>query len=229
MAPQIRDLSLTLGTSLGGKPMILRGSHAARHKHIMGVSGAGKSKLLESIALQLLNQHVGFALIDPAGDLCDHLLETLLEIGFFKDERAYSRLLYLDFTDRERVVPFNVLAQPYEAHKIASGVLESWKRAWSSLAGGSAPALENLLLAGSLVLAENGKPLTHLHLLLSDGTYRARLLARVSDPQVVAFFDQFEEAGKRSGILSESTLRRIFLLTFSPVLRASLGSLLNVN
>src|SRR5262249_28156031 len=151
-------------------------------------SGAGKSKLLESLALQLLNQRVGVALIDPAGDVCDHLLATLLDLGFFRDERAYERLLYVDFTDERLAAPFNVLAHPVESHKVASAILESWKRAWSGLAGGSAPALENLVLAGSLVLAQNGEPLTQLQRLVSDGAYRARLLVRVTDPQVVAFF-----------------------------------------
>jgi hypothetical protein len=222
------DLSLTLGTDGRGQLVTLRGVEAASHKHLMGVTGAGKSKTLESIFLQVLNQGGGVAVIDPAGDVCDHLLATLLDLGFFQDKRAYQRLLYVDFAHPRRAAPFNVLAQPGEVHQMASATLESWKRAWSGLSGGSAPALEQFVLAGTLVLAQNGEPLTQLQQLVADGTYRARLLSRVTDAQVVAYFEQLAEIGKRAGILSESALRRLFLLTFSPVLRDSLGSRTNV-
>jgi len=75
---------------------------------------------------------------------------------------------------------------------------------------------------------ENQLPLTVLPRLLSDQPYRDQLLTHVSDPQIVAFFHTRFDKWKGSSVLLESTLRRIFLLTFSPTLRYTLGQRHNV-
>lgn len=247
--PDPWPLQLTLGSPLtpsdgaksreGGKPgrtgwtksrglVVLSGRDAARHKHIMGTTGAGKSKLLAGLCLQLLNQSVGFALVDPHGDLCDDILAALVDDGFFADERAYERLWYIDFARQDRFLPFNVLDAPYEPHQIARNVLEAWKRAWSALAAGNAVVIENLVLASVFVLVENHRPLTEMQRLLSDRQYRENLLEHCSDEQVVAFFRQrYDGLGRSATTLNESTLRRAFILTFTPALRYSLGQLTN--
>jgi hypothetical protein len=118
-----------------------------------------------------------------------------------------------------------VLHRPGVApHQVAQEIDEVCKRAWSALADGAAPQFENILLAGVLVLAACGLPLTDLQRLLTDRDYREGLLAHMSDPQVVAFFHaRFDRWGREQPHMLESTLRRVFLLTFSPTLRYSLG------
>ncbi|HLZ28550.1 MAG TPA: TraM recognition domain-containing protein [Chloroflexota bacterium] len=60
--------------------------------------------------------------------------------------------------------------------------------------------------------------------LLTERDYRERLLARTSDPQIVAFFHtRFDRWGREQPSMLESTLRRVFLLTFDPRLRYCLG------
>jgi hypothetical protein len=130
----------------------------------------------------------------------------------------------VDFSDRSRFLPFNVLRQPYPAHDVARNIVEACKRAWPALADGSAPQFENILLAGSLVLIQNGGALTDLPRLLTDKAYRDGLLRQVTDPNVVGFFrERFDRWGREAPTMIESTLRRVFLLTFSPALRYSLG------
>jgi hypothetical protein len=221
----MHQLELTLGMARQKRrPVVLRGKEAAQHRFILGTTGVGKSKLLVSLALQLLNQRIAFCLLDPAGDLCDDILAALYDEGFFRDARAWTRLRYLDLSRSDRYLPFNVVNQPFDSYGVAQFVLESWKRAWSALAGGGAPVIENLVLAGVFVLAENREPLTKLQLLLTDGRYRAQLLQHVSDPQILEFFSHhFDALGKRSNQLGESTLRRAFLLSFDPHLRFALG------
>ncbi|MCL5959438.1 MAG: type IV secretory system conjugative DNA transfer family protein, partial [Chloroflexi bacterium] len=225
--PFLSSPKLILGTPgppLINLPFVLGPKDVATHKHVIGVTGQGKSKLLASMFLQLVNQGVGCALIDPHSDLASDALAALLSAGFFKDERAFRRLLYIDFGRHDYYLPFNALCQPYDDHSIARNVVETCKRAWPALADGSAPNFENILLASVLVLVQNRLPITTLPKLLTEKGYRDSLLKNVSDIQIIEFFhNRFDHWGKEAPLMIESTLRRVFLLTFSPTLRYSLG------
>jgi hypothetical protein len=205
-------------------PYILGGREVNTHRHVMGLTGQGKSKLLAAIFVQLYTQGVPCALIDPHADLAHDVLAALHDRGTFADANGYRRLLYVDFGRQDAYLPFNVLSQPYEDHAVALTIAEACKRAWSALADGAAPQFENILLSSALVLIQNKLPLTAMPRLLTDKRYRDELLTKVTDPQIVHFFQaRFDQWGKDAPLMIESTLRRIFLLTFSPTLRYSLG------
>lgn len=199
-------------------------AEVATHKHLLGVTGMGKSMLMASMFVQLLNQGVGVALIDPHSDLALNILGLLYDTKFFDHPQAFDRLLYVDFARSDRALPFNVLNQPYDDHTVARNIAEVCKRAWPALGDGSAPNFENIMLAATLVLVQNHLPLTELPRLLTDKAFRDGLLQNVTDSVVVDFFlSRFDRWGKEAPMLIESTLRRAFLLTFSPALRYSLG------
>jgi hypothetical protein len=206
-------------------PLTLDEAQIATHKHVIGVSGVGKSKLLEAMFLQLFEQGIGVSLLDPHSDSAEALLATLTAKGYFDRPGAHERLLYIDFADETHSLPFNVLNQPVEPHTLASTVLDAMHRCWPALGDGAAPQFDNLVLAGVLVLIENHHPLPMLHTLLTNKPVRDDCLSRVSDPDVVAFFtDRFDRWAKtETPQMIESTLRRLFLLTFSPILKHALG------
>ncbi|MEZ4554197.1 MAG: type IV secretion system DNA-binding domain-containing protein [Dehalococcoidia bacterium] len=220
--------ALYLGTH--GLPLLRRRFALApplvpAHKHVIGTTGVGKSKFLTSMFVQLVEQGIGVALIDPHADLAHDVLRVLAERRFFRHPDAQNRLVFVDFSRRGTYVPFNVLRQPYDDHTVARNVVEACKRAWPALADGSAPQFENILLASTLVLIQNRLALTQLPRLLTDDAYRATLLNHVSDPEVVHFFRaRFDRWGRDAAVMMESTLRRVFLLTFSPPLRHALGA-----
>jgi hypothetical protein len=194
------------------------------HLHVMGLTGQGKSKLLAHLATELILQGRPCGVLDPHSDLVLDILRLLLQRGFFRRPAARRQLLYLDFTRRDAFVPFNVLRQPYPVDRIASHLVEACMRAWPALDDGQAPQFENVLLAGATVLVANDLPLTALTRLLTDRPYREQLLVRCPDAQVVAFFhDRFDRWGREAPLLIESTLRRAFLLSYSPALRNTLG------
>lgn len=230
--PAKKHPALTLGTygpPLVSRPFTLGPELVPAHKHVIGTTGVGKSKFLASMYVQLLNQGIGAALIDPHADLGHDILDVLAESGFFRHPDAQKRLLFVDFSRKDTYVPFNVLRQPYDDHTVARNIVEACKRAWPALADGSAPQFENILLAGTLVLVQNELPLTALPKLLTDKAYRRALLENVSDPDVIDFFRaRFDNWGRDTAAMVESTLRRVFLLTFSPTLRHSLGDTENV-
>jgi hypothetical protein len=54
----------------------------------------------------------GCAVVDPHGDLAKDVLGSRISLGFFSDQAAFDRVLYLAPRRRDYVVPFNVLARP---------------------------------------------------------------------------------------------------------------------
>ncbi len=58
----------------------------ARHKHIIGVSGSGKSTFLASYVVQLIQLGIGTSLIDPQGDLAMLVMGILADQGYFKSD-----------------------------------------------------------------------------------------------------------------------------------------------
>lgn len=219
----------TYGNVLLPRRFRLGPAEIASHKHLIGLTGQGKSRMELLLFLELLAQGVGVSLIDPHRDLARDALAYLIKRNFFDHPDAYKRLIYIDFSST-RYIPMNILKTknrtPYDA---AYDFLEAVKRAWPSIADGSAPQLENILLACSYLLAEAGQPITRMQELLTDKTYRDGVLAQAKDEYVTRFFiERFDRWGKGATTMVESTLRRIFLLTFSPVLRYTLGQNENV-
>src|SRR2546427_12747818 len=100
--------SLPLGYTVEGNNVVtLTGIDFERHKHIIGISGSGKSSFLASCALLLLRQSVPFCLIDPHGDLAKLILYLLASSDFFLDPRAYDRLWNADFGRSDAGLAFN--------------------------------------------------------------------------------------------------------------------------
>ncbi len=214
---------LQLGTTVEGKrPFILSGTDFEKHKVISGITGAGKSFFLAAIFLLIFRLGITTLLIDPNGDLAKLILTLLASSDYFTDPRAYARLWYVDFkrAEKDAAIAFNVLKQDYEAHTVSSNLLESMHRAFP--VSGTTTSLDNVLEAASLVLIENSLPITELPRLILDADFRERLLQNVSDPLVTSFF-RSEFGEKTNKNLVASTMRRSFLLTFSPVLRNTLG------
>ncbi len=227
--PRRPDLPLgTFGHTLFPRTLALPAEQIGSHVHVIGVSGSGKSRFLAGLFVSLLEQQRSATLIDPHGDLASLILARLVTNGFFRRARAFERLIYLDLpaaARQQRYVPFNVLRQPLAPHSIASNITEAFHRAWPALANGAAPMFDTLVQDGVKVLHSNALPLTALYRLITDKPYRDQLLAREADPDVVAFFrQQFDRLSLRDQAdQAGAALRRAHLLTFSPVLKHSLG------
>src|SRR3954467_12210461 len=203
---------------------------AHAHTHVLGKTGSGKSYFLAGLFLSMQQAGMPATLIDPHGDLAELVLSHLIQQGTFQDTTAYDRLVYLDLpaaASTDRYLPFNYLQQPYDDHAMAQLVAEACRRAWPELATG-APTFENILKHSVIALRQNHQPLSKLADLLVDKDYREGLLKNVTDEQVVRFFHlRMDNWGRDEAHMKESTLNRADLLTLSPVLRHSLGSLEN--
>ena len=189
-------------------------------------SGSGKSRFLASLYVGLLKAGLSATLIDPHGDLARLVLAHLVADGWYEDPTSFTRLLYLDLpaaARQGRYAPFNILRTRFDSETTTKHVVEAFKRAWPSLDSGVAVRFENIVLAGTSLLVEHGVPLPHLHELLTDDHWREELLSRSRDESVVSFFrHRFDRWGKEQPLLIESTLNRVYLLTYTKVLKYSL-------
>src|SRR5712692_2791312 len=86
--------------------------HRASHLYVIGLSGKGKSKLLEHCLYQDVAAGMGCGLIDPHSQLADDLLRLLITQGIWAKSDVRDRLIYVDPARTDYVVPFNVLATP---------------------------------------------------------------------------------------------------------------------
>jgi hypothetical protein len=194
----------------------------AYHAAIFGASGSGKSKLLQSVFLQHLAKGHGIGLIDPHADLAIDILKSLIASGYFRKAEAFEQLIFLDIANGS-YVPFNVLNQSYDAHTTALNALEGMVRVWPELE--QAPLFQTLFLAAVTALIACRLPITpYLYHILTDGEFRKACLLRVTDPLIhQTFTNYYGKLGREQAQAAGSTLRRAFLLSFSPVIRNSLG------
>jgi DNA helicase HerA-like ATPase len=217
----------TFGPPFLRVPVYLRVAELTNHLHLTGATNSGKSRWLSHLALSLIERGEGVTLIDPHGDAARLVLGHLVSHGVYDDPHAFERITYLDLPGAARVgryLPFNILDQPFDTPTTSRLVLEALRRAWPALDDGVAPAFENAVLAGVSVLIRRQLPIIFLHDLLTDAPWRNELLQDERDPTVRGFFQRLERWGSREQAqYLESTLRRAFLLGFSPVLRYSLG------
>lgn len=225
--------SLVLGTVSPHLPfsqLTLNARDQEYHATVWGRTGSGKSKLLESLFLQHLNKGHGVGLIEPHHDLSFDTLTYLIGRGFFRQHDhscghedlkcPYRKLVYIDWGNGS-FVPFNVLADARDPHSAALNALEAMLRVWPELR--EAPLFQTLFLSSLMVLIANGLPITFLYQLLADAEFRHRALKRVSDPLIHQTFESFDKLGRDQVQAAGSTLRRAFLLSFSPLARYTLG------
>lgn len=201
----------------------LRAGHRTTHMYVLGITGQGKSKLLEHCLLQDLLAGRGCGVIDPHTDLARDLLTSLYRRGFFKHARNRQRILYLDPSRPEHQLPFNVLADSANPYQTAIHIVEAFRRAWPESLR-EAPRFSNVLLASLLTLIPNRLTLVHLPRLLTDKRFREAQLEKVADPEVVSVFhDRLDRWGREEPLMLESILNKASAFTLNPLLRQILG------
>jgi len=95
------------------------------HMYVIGMSGKGKSRLLEYCLYQDIAARRGCGLIDPHSLLVEDLLRLLVTRNVLANRDIRHRLIYVDPARTDYVVPFNVLAtQAEHPYDIAASVLK---------------------------------------------------------------------------------------------------------
>lgn len=156
-----------------------------RHMLVVGMTGSGKTTMLERMILQDIDTGRGVGLIDPHGDLYDKILHQIPK------SRSNDVVLF-DLTDVEYPIGFNILENTHHQFPslIASSIVGVFKKIFGYSWG---PRLEYVLRNATLTLLERDwSTLLDLTLLLSDDEFRRNYIAKVTNPFLRRFWaDEF--------------------------------------
>jgi len=217
--------NLELGTTklFGLSRIRVHQSERETHTYVVGITGKGKSKLLEHILFQDIVSGRGCGVLDPHSDLIDDLLNYLLT-NPKKSRDHWDRIIYFDPSRQDYLIPFNVLDSGLPPYETAQNVVEAFRRTWPK-ALGEAPRFANIVTAGVLTLIANNLTLVELPKLLTDASFRARLLENVKDEELASFWrDRYEKWGRQTPVMIESVLNKVTAFTFNPQLKLILGA-----
>lgn len=162
-----------------------------RHVYIIGKTGVGKTTLIANMIRQDIASGKGVALIDPHGDLARGLLDAV-------PPHRVNDVIYFDPADVDYPIAFNVMQaiDPKYKYLVSSGLIGVLQKIWAETWG---PRLEYILRNTILaVLDYPNSTLLGVLRMLSDDKYRKKVVAKVQDPVVKAFwYDEFAHYNER--------------------------------
>jgi hypothetical protein len=153
-----------------------------QHLYVLGQTGTGKSTLLHTLFMQDVSAGRGCILLDPHGDMSSAIAREISQCH-------QGRLRYIDIADEQSAIGYNPL-KAVPAHLIplaASGLLETFRYHFGEKAWGSRMEhiFRNVLYA---LLEYQQAELPDVLRMLSEKEFRAQVLQRVTNPQVLYFW-----------------------------------------
>lgn len=190
----------------------------SRHVYIIGQTGAGKSGLLELLALSDIFHNQGYCIIDPHGDF------AIDNLRFIPESRVKD-VVYFNPADTAFPVAFNPLeiTDPSRKPNICSEVIGVLKRMFGESWG---PRLEHILRYTLLALLDRpSTTLLDISRLLTDKDFRKETLDYCQDVTVLQFwkheFGQWNEKQVNESIAP--VLNKVGAFTANPIIRNIIG------
>jgi len=188
------------------------------HMWILGKTGSGKSTLLKNLIRSDLSAKRGLMLIDPHGDLVESVLDLV-------PEDRVDETIYFNPADSAYALGFNPLdsGMGLLPSLRASGLIATLRKTWPQFWG---PRMEYVLRTSLLtLLSVQGATLLDLHRLLVDDAFRERIVAGLTDSQLLQFWRQEFKAYTRSfrSEMVSPILNKSGQFLTTPTLRHTLG------
>jgi hypothetical protein len=178
------------------KPIYITDDDRRRHVYVVGQTGTGKSTLLGNMIIEDIQAGKGVAIIDPHGDLVEHIL------GFIPQERR-GDVIYFNPGDLERPLALNMLDFNYDRPEEKTFIVNEMQSIFNKLFPPETmgPMFEQYMRNALLLLMEDmpNEPATLMEVprIFTDSAYRLRKLARIHNPVVIDFWEK--EAVKAGG------------------------------
>lgn len=175
----------------------VRISHRQMNKHFIltGKTGSGKSSALMEMLQSLLvdwqanSKAPGFTFLDPARDTVATILNRLMQMEAEGKEVDWNRVHYFNLGDPEYSLGLNLLySKPGESpDDVVETALGMITRTYGGL---NAPQMERVIRNCLTTLVLDTEPHVILGIipLLRDPRFRARVLARITEPTIKEFW-----------------------------------------
>src|SRR3989339_1585863 len=154
-----------------------------RHVYTVGKTGMGKTAMLENMAIQDIQNGNGIGFVDPHGDAAERLL-------YFVPQNRINDVVYINPADLDFPIAFNIMEQVDVEHRhlVAGGLMGVFKKIWPDVWSARMEyILNNCILA---LLEYPGATLLGVNRMLSDVEYRKKVVDKITDPVVKAFWVQ---------------------------------------
>ena len=189
-----------------------------RHMYVIGKTGMGKSTLLENMILSDIEAGRGVGVVDPHGDLADHILNYI-------PANRTNDVIVFDPSDREFPIAFNMLENIDSSLNsiVCSGLVGIFKKIYGDSWG---PRLEHILRNTILSLLEYpNTTILGIPRILQDRDFRGRVVRKIQDPIVKSFWEnEFEKMEPRQRVEAISPiLNKVGQFLSSPIIRNILG------
>lgn len=165
-----------------------------RHTYLIGQTGTGKSTLLITQALEDLRKGNGFCLMDPHGELCDHIM------NWFPKERI-NDLIYFDLSNTEYPIAFNPLDGPEtddERDVVTNDLIEMFVSMYGEEIFG--PRIQDYFRNACFLLMEQpeGGTLIDIMRLFTDDAFAESKIRNVKNPIIASWWNKtYKKMGDR--------------------------------
>lgn len=178
-----KEVNFFARTEFKNKPATFGVKREDRRKHlyVVGKTGTGKSTMIANMAINDMRNGEGVAVIDPHGDLCEILLDYI-------PAHRINDIAYLDPADPEFTFHLNPLEVKTDSFRelVASGIVSIFYKLYAHSWG---PRLEYILRNTILTLLHVPQAtLLQVPEMLTNETYRQRVVERMSDPVLKNFW-----------------------------------------
>lgn len=202
-----------------GKVFGIKRIDRRRHLYVVGKTGSGKSRLLELLLIADIQNGEGCCLLDPHGDLADELLR-------FVPKDRIKDVVYINPTDRDFPIGFNPLerVEDYEARQhLSVFFIAIFKKLFAATWN---PQMEHLIRYITLALLETSDSnILGIPRILSDTSYRQRVVMQIKDPVVKSFwtneFSSFNEKFSNEAVIP--ILNKVGQFISNPIVRNMIG------
>lgn len=208
-----------IGESSSGAPFTIPAETRARHLHIIGQTGTGKTSLLLNLLTQDFASGRGVCFLDPHGDA------AAAAIALIPRSRAHH-LIYLDLTNLDRPVGLNFLSDvsPDQRPTLANEIVAAFVHIFGENALGyrSQQVLRNSL---RLLLDHQPSTLLAIPRLLKDKPFRDRYVRHSADPVVRFYWTQIYDTYDdrfRNEVISPLT-NKLDVVLSTPAIRNLIG------
>lgn len=213
---------ILLGDGADGRKVLLTSEDRLAHMHVIGSSGSGKSKFLEWIIRQDLENRQGFCLIDPHGTL----YQDVLNFCAFKILRR--DIVLVNLSEPERIIGFNPFKKTDGDVSVqVDRRITATMHAWGVSGTDETPTLERTLRLIYTTLIEQNLSFHHAQYLIDFNSHEIReaLISQINSNLVRREWEELQGMRAkdfRSEVLSAKN--RLFRLLTSKTLARFLNS-----